>query len=347
MRRDGGSTHPPDAALVGGTREGDRRDRPRAPPAPPPIHLPPHPALRTPLGDLVGVRYPIVQTGMGYVSGPELAAATAAAGGLGILECAGPFAAGADLFVVREGDGLRLYGRDAVRVDPVVSVDGSRHLARVTALTAGDGPLLDTAGLLIGLSERIAARRRLVRRSSATAPWGTPPSKTFTSTPSGPGRWPPTPGGSAEHREFLARHLDLAEGAHVSGSEICQDRVIVVTGAGQGLGRTRSHSHSHSHSPPMVPGSVKAFTEKMRIPDSGFDAMHPGNVSPLVVWPASADSGEVTGRVSSPRAGRSASPTAGSTAPKRSRPALDAGGGWPRRTRALDQAPAPTPVYGA
>ncbi|MFF2720447.1 NAD(P)H-dependent flavin oxidoreductase [Streptomyces sp. NPDC058011] len=47
-----------------------------------------HPALRTPLCDLVGVRYPIVQTGMGYVSGPELTAATAAAGGLGILASA-------------------------------------------------------------------------------------------------------------------------------------------------------------------------------------------------------------------------------------------------------------------
>ncbi|MFF0221585.1 NAD(P)H-dependent flavin oxidoreductase [Streptomyces sp. NPDC004629] len=44
-----------------------------------------HPALHTPLCDLVGVRYPIVQTGMGHVSGPELTAATAAAGGLGIL----------------------------------------------------------------------------------------------------------------------------------------------------------------------------------------------------------------------------------------------------------------------
>ncbi|MFE8013891.1 NAD(P)H-dependent flavin oxidoreductase [Streptomyces antibioticus] len=50
--------------------------------------VPVHPALRTPLCDLVGVRYPIVQTGMGYVSGPELTAATAAAGGLGILASA-------------------------------------------------------------------------------------------------------------------------------------------------------------------------------------------------------------------------------------------------------------------
>ncbi|MBV8692506.1 MAG: nitronate monooxygenase, partial [Actinobacteria bacterium] len=44
-----------------------------------------HPALRTPLCDLLGVQYPIVQTGMGYVAGPRLASATSNAGGLGIL----------------------------------------------------------------------------------------------------------------------------------------------------------------------------------------------------------------------------------------------------------------------
>jgi NAD(P)H-dependent flavin oxidoreductase YrpB (nitropropane dioxygenase family) len=48
----------------------------------------PHPALRTRLCDLVGVRYPIVQTGMGWVAGPRLVAATARAGGLGILASA-------------------------------------------------------------------------------------------------------------------------------------------------------------------------------------------------------------------------------------------------------------------
>jgi NAD(P)H-dependent flavin oxidoreductase YrpB (nitropropane dioxygenase family) len=44
-----------------------------------------HPALRTPFCDLVGVEYPIVQTGMGWVAGPRLVSATANAGGLGIL----------------------------------------------------------------------------------------------------------------------------------------------------------------------------------------------------------------------------------------------------------------------
>jgi NAD(P)H-dependent flavin oxidoreductase YrpB (nitropropane dioxygenase family) len=41
--------------------------------------------LRTPFTDLVGVRHPVVQTGMGWVSGPRLVSGTANAGGLGIL----------------------------------------------------------------------------------------------------------------------------------------------------------------------------------------------------------------------------------------------------------------------
>ncbi len=47
-----------------------------------------HPALQTRLCSLVGIKYPIVQTGMGWVAGPSLAAATSAAGGLGIIAAA-------------------------------------------------------------------------------------------------------------------------------------------------------------------------------------------------------------------------------------------------------------------
>jgi NAD(P)H-dependent flavin oxidoreductase YrpB (nitropropane dioxygenase family) len=45
-------------------------------------------SLRTRACELLGVAYPIVQTGMGWVAGPRLAAATSAAGGLGILAAA-------------------------------------------------------------------------------------------------------------------------------------------------------------------------------------------------------------------------------------------------------------------
>jgi NAD(P)H-dependent flavin oxidoreductase YrpB (nitropropane dioxygenase family) len=47
-----------------------------------------HAALHTPLCDLFGIRYPIVQTGMGWVAGPRLCSATSNAGGLGILASA-------------------------------------------------------------------------------------------------------------------------------------------------------------------------------------------------------------------------------------------------------------------
>jgi NAD(P)H-dependent flavin oxidoreductase YrpB (nitropropane dioxygenase family) len=44
--------------------------------------------IRTPLTELTGVRHPVVQTGMGWVSGPRLVSGTANAGGLGILASA-------------------------------------------------------------------------------------------------------------------------------------------------------------------------------------------------------------------------------------------------------------------
>src|ERR1700732_567587 len=44
--------------------------------------------LRTPLTELIGVEHPVVQTGMGWVAGARLVAATSNAGGLGILASA-------------------------------------------------------------------------------------------------------------------------------------------------------------------------------------------------------------------------------------------------------------------
>jgi nitronate monooxygenase len=43
------------------------------------------PKLETPLCDLLGIQYPVIQAGMGDVAGPELVAAVSNAGGLGIL----------------------------------------------------------------------------------------------------------------------------------------------------------------------------------------------------------------------------------------------------------------------
>ncbi len=45
-------------------------------------------AVRTPLTGLLGIRYPVVQAAMGYVSGPRLTAAVSDAGGLGLIASA-------------------------------------------------------------------------------------------------------------------------------------------------------------------------------------------------------------------------------------------------------------------
>lgn len=47
-----------------------------------------HPRLRTPLCELLGIEYPVVQTGMGWVAGPRLVSASSNAGALGILASA-------------------------------------------------------------------------------------------------------------------------------------------------------------------------------------------------------------------------------------------------------------------
>lgn len=47
-----------------------------------------HPTLSTPLCDLLGSRFPIVQTGMGWVAGPKLVSATSNAGAFGIIASA-------------------------------------------------------------------------------------------------------------------------------------------------------------------------------------------------------------------------------------------------------------------
>jgi NAD(P)H-dependent flavin oxidoreductase YrpB (nitropropane dioxygenase family) len=47
--------------------------------------IPPAPAMKTRVTELLGIRYPIVQGGMQWVGRAELAAAVSNAGGLGVL----------------------------------------------------------------------------------------------------------------------------------------------------------------------------------------------------------------------------------------------------------------------
>ena len=91
-----------------------------------------------------------------------------------------------------------------------------------------------------------------------------------------------------------------------------------------------------------------AFAADMAAPEEGFDAMAPENVSPLVVWLASAEATGVTGRMFEVDGGR-VSLTRG----WRHGQVEDKGARWepselgPVVARLLDAGPDPEPVYGA
>jgi len=90
-----------------------------------------------------------------------------------------------------------------------------------------------------------------------------------------------------------------------------------------------------------------AMPDMMRAPDTGFDAMAPENVSPLVVWLGSAESKDVTGRVFEVEGGVVSVADGWQHGPR-----VDKGERWdpaelgPVVRRLLDEAPTPTPVYG-
>jgi NAD(P)-dependent dehydrogenase (short-subunit alcohol dehydrogenase family) len=90
------------------------------------------------------------------------------------------------------------------------------------------------------------------------------------------------------------------------------------------------------------------FADTMTKPDSGFDAMDPANVSPLVAWLASPESRDVTGRVFELEGGTVSVADGWHHGPSR-----DRGGRWdaaqlgPVVRELLAELRAPDPVYGA
>lgn len=97
-----------------------------------------------------------------------------------------------------------------------------------------------------------------------------------------------------------------------------------------------------------TPMTEKVFADMMRPPGEGFDAMAPENVSPLVVWLAGEDSGDVTGRVFE-ISGGAVSVADGWQHGE----VVDVGRRWrpeelgPVVRDLITRAPAPAPVYGA
>ncbi|HVW79779.1 MAG TPA: SDR family oxidoreductase [Mycobacteriales bacterium] len=91
-----------------------------------------------------------------------------------------------------------------------------------------------------------------------------------------------------------------------------------------------------------------AMPEMMKVPESGFDAMAPENVSPLVVWLGSPESRDVTGRVFEVEGGLVSVADGWQHGPK-----VDKGDRWspaelgPVVRDLIAKAPTPTPVYGS
>lgn len=107
--------------------------------------------LHTPLCDLLGCRYPVIQTAMGWVAGAELVAATCNAGGFGFLAGAtiAPERIEAEIERVRELTGDKPFGLNFHMFQPNARqlLDlAVRH--RVRAVSYGRGPDKQTIGRL-------------------------------------------------------------------------------------------------------------------------------------------------------------------------------------------------------
>ncbi|HUQ55854.1 SDR family oxidoreductase [Lentzea sp.] len=90
-----------------------------------------------------------------------------------------------------------------------------------------------------------------------------------------------------------------------------------------------------------------AFAETMAVPEGGFDAMAPENVSPLVVWLGSEEAGDVTGRMFEVDGGRVCVVHGWQRGPE-----VDKGARWEPSelggvVRGLVAGDRPVPVYGA
>ena len=111
--------------------------------------------------------HPLTATAL--VAAPLGVAGAAVTTDLGAPGGAVPAATYAETFLLRSGDGLRLYGADEVEIAPVDTVDASRHCARVRPLAPGElvtgdaaaaeaafeRGVLGTAAELVGLSRRM------------------------------------------------------------------------------------------------------------------------------------------------------------------------------------------------
>jgi NAD(P)-dependent dehydrogenase (short-subunit alcohol dehydrogenase family) len=179
----------------------------------------------------------------------------------------------------------------------------------------------------VHLKGHFAPMRHAAAHWRAEAKAGRKPDARVINTSSGAGLF-----GSVGQGNYSAAKAGIAGLTAVAAAEFARDGVTVNAIAP--AARTRM--------------TEAAFAADMAAPESGFDAMAPENVSPLVVWLGSGESSAVTGRVFEVDGGRVSLAN-----PWRHGPVEDKGARWrpadltPAITRLLAAAPPPTPAYGA
>jgi NAD(P)-dependent dehydrogenase (short-subunit alcohol dehydrogenase family) len=248
----------------------------------------------------------VIVTGAGRGLGRAHALAFAAEGarvvvndlGVGLDGTPGP-----DSPAVQVTDEIRAAGGEAVaHGGDIATTDGAASLVRTALETYGRlDTLVNNAGflrdrMLVNLDEddwdavvRVHLKGHFLPLKHAAAHWraeakaGRMPDARIVNTSSGAGLL-----GSVGQGNYSAAKAGIVGLTLVAAAELA--RYGVQVNAIAPAARTRM--------------TERTFADTMTAPDTGFDAMAPENVSPLVVWLGSTASAGVTGRVFETEGGR-------------------------------------------
>jgi NAD(P)-dependent dehydrogenase (short-subunit alcohol dehydrogenase family) len=254
---------------------------------------------------------------------------------------------GADSPAARVAEEIRTAGGEAVtHGGDIATPEGAASLVATALETYGRlDTLVNNAGflrdrMLVNLDEddwdavvRVHLKGHFLTLKHAAAHWraeakaGRAPAARIVNTSSGAGLL-----GSVGQGNYSAAKAGIVALTLVAAAELA--RYGVQANAIAPAARTRM--------------TERTFADTMTAPETGFDAMAPDNVSPLVVWLGSAASEGVTGRVFEAEAGRITVMDGW-----RAGPTADKGARWdPAEAgtvvrKLLTEAEAPGAVYGA